>query len=213
MAVRIEAGRGQDADHLVADIGNGQGRARISAGGEETDQAQLAFELTSRRKQLDADIVHVSVAVHAGLHIGLGDDEGMRLTQKFEDFRGDGDEFASAPQHFDGRITQYAEARIADRVEIRRAIAGDLLEAILAQAEKGEIVVGQPIEKLHRLGDFIGRERRWIGPVMAGGGGNPLAHRLPVGDADAHIGIDTVERLDEPCGAAGDRRAGPHECG
>ena len=78
MAARVEAGSGDHLRHLEAEIGHRARRARIGVGREQTDEAQLAAQAPVRQEQLDADVIEVNAAVHARLHVRLGDDERLR---------------------------------------------------------------------------------------------------------------------------------------
>ena len=195
MALVIEIGRCQNARHFMPDIGDGLRRARIGRGGEETDEAQFPRQRPVRLEQLDPDIVEMRPPVHARLHIGFGDDERMRLTQKLHHLRRHRDQFGAAPQNLHIRIAQQAKARSADRVEARRAFG----EAVVAQAQKNEIIRREPFEKLHRLRDLIDGQRRRIGLEGADRRLNARPHRPPVPHTDADIGVDAGEtRLKAP---------------
>ena len=88
--------------------------------------------------------------------------------------------------------------RAADAAQDAQAGAlhrGELVvdQHVLAVAEEGEVVVGQPLEQLDRVGDVLVRHRQ-LGVRAAGGGQlvgdhqRPLAHPRPVLDRVPHVG-------------------------
>ena len=159
MALGIEAGPRHDGVDLAAQIRDRAGRARIGGGGEQPDDAELADQLAAAIEALHAHIVHVDVPVHARAHRGLGDDEQRRLLQQRAHFRREDERLVPAPQHRHFACAQNAEPALEHRLE--RVLAGG--ELVIANTQKGEIVVEQPFEERDGLGDLGGRQRRRIG--------------------------------------------------
>ena len=122
--------RCDDAIDLAAKIGN---RARlVGVGGrrEQADDAKLADQPSVRAEPLDADIVEIDAAVNARAHVGLGDDQYLRLLQKFHDLRRDRAEIVAAPQDMEVVRAQEPETAIA----LRRVIALVVGQHIVAHA-------------------------------------------------------------------------------
>ena len=96
MAVgRIAAGCEHLID-LVAQERDLAGRAHIGLGCKEADEAQLAFGAAVRPIGLHPDVVHVRPAVHAGNHVGLGDDEWCGLEEEAAHLWRHGDKLGAA---------------------------------------------------------------------------------------------------------------------
>ena len=140
MAVGIEAGAREHGVDLAAQIRDGAGRARIGGRGEQADDAELADQPAVRVEALDADVVHVDAPVHARAHGRLGDDQQRRLLQERADLRRDHQRLVPALQHPHVAGAQDAEPGVEHRIE--RVLAGG--EGVVAHAEEGEVVVGQP---------------------------------------------------------------------
>ena len=70
-------------------------------------------------------------------------------------------------------------------------------EDIIARTEQREIVLGDPFQKLDRFGDLLDRQRRRVGSQLGDDVANPRQHRLPVLHADADIGENAGERVDD----------------
>ena len=70
-------------------------------------------------------------------------------------------------------------------------------EAVVANAEEGEIVGDEPFQKLNGLGDLGDRQRRRIGLELGDHVGDARRHRAPVLDAGAHIGEHPLDRRDD----------------
>ena len=154
---------------------------------------QLALQAPLGREQLDADVVEMDAAVHARLDVRLGADERLRAGEESADLRAHGDELAAAPQHLHGGVAQQAEAGCLDRIGGGVALG----QAVLAHAEEGEIVVGDPVEEGHRLRDLVGRQRRRIGAIGVDRLGDAGPHAGPVAHRDGDVGIDLGQPLDE----------------
>ena len=88
---------------------------------------------------------------------------------------------------------QQAEPGLELRLERMLAVG----VGIVARAEQGEIVGGDPLQKLDRFGDLVGRQRRRIGAQFGGDFAGARQHRPPVLHADAHVGEHAFERADD----------------
>ena len=137
---------------------------------------------------LDADIVEIDAPVHAGVDIGLGDDQQPRLLQERHDLRRVFEQLVAALEH-----AQVARAHDAERaVEIR--LERLAVEAVVAHAEESEIVGQQPLQELDRLGDLVDRQRRRIGFEFRDHGVDALEHRPPVLHRQPHFAEHVLER-------------------
>ena len=110
MAVGVESGARLDRRDLAAQIRDAVCRARIGGGGEQPDDAMLADEVAGRVEALDPDVIEINAPVHAGMNIGLGNDQQPRLLEKRHDLRRDLQEFVAALEH-----AQLARAHDAER--------------------------------------------------------------------------------------------------
>ena len=144
-------------------------------------------------EQLDADIIKVNAAVHARLHVRLGDDQRAWPAEERTNGRRHDHEVAPAPEHAHVGIAQEAEPRALHR--IRGDIA--LGEAVFAHAEEGEIVGANPVEERDRFRDLCGRQRRWIDAIRLGRLEQARAHRHPVADGDANVVVDERQPFDQ----------------
>ena len=139
---------------------------------------------------LDADVVEIDAAVHARALCRLGHDDELRLVEELADFRRGGDELIAAEQEPHFRRAQQAEAGVEPRLE--RVLAVGV--GVVARAEQGEIVGGDPLQKLDRFGDLVGRQRRRRGAQFRGDLAQARQHRPPILHAHAHLGEDVGER-------------------
>ena len=195
VAGRRIAGRLDHARHLVAqerDLGR---RAHIGLRGEKADEADLAGGGSAAAVGLDADVVHVRAPVHAGDHIGLGDDERRGRKEEPAHLRRHGDELGSAPQHLDGLVAQDAEAGAAAGDEV--AGLGITVELVLARAKEGEIAGLQPFQEGNRFGQEVGRHVPRPGLELGDRPAEALEHRPPVRDDRAHLVQNATQRVDE----------------
>ena len=100
----------------------------------------------------------MDAAVDARAHRGLGHNEQFRLSQELADFRRDGHELVAAAQQPHLVRPQQSEPGLELRFERVLAVA----IGIVAGAEQGKIVCGDPLQELDRFGDFFGRQRRRV---------------------------------------------------
>ena len=68
---------------------------------------------------------------------------------------------------------------------------------VVAGAEQRKIVGCDPLQKLDRFGDLIGRQRRRIGAQLGRDLAGARQHRTPVLHADAHVGEHALDRADD----------------
>ena len=191
MALRVEAGAADDVIDLAPQIGNGAGRAGVGGRGEQTAKSVLADQLAGGVEALDADIVELHAAVHTRAHRRLGDDQHPGLLQKFADFRSEGDELIAATQQPHLGRAQQSEPGFKDRLQRAGGVG------VVARAQEGEIVAGQPFEKQDGLGNVLDRQRRRILPQVGDGRARPRQHRRPVLHADADLGENLFEAAED----------------
>ena len=157
----IEPGPRHHARDLAAQMRNGAGDIGIKAGGEQPDDAQLAFQPSHRREQFDSDIIQVDAPVHARLHVGLGDEQRLRPPQEGADCRRHHHQVAAAAEHFYVRVAQQSEAGALHGIGRRVAFG----KAVFAHAEEGKILRVDPVQERDRLGDFLRGQRRRADPA------------------------------------------------
>ena len=68
------------------------------------------------------------------------------------------------------------------------------VEGVIAQAEESEIVGQQPLQKLHRLGDLVDRQRRRIGFQLIDDAVDAVEHRPPVLHGQPHLAENALQR-------------------
>ncbi len=117
----------------------------------------------------------------------------LRLFEEFADFGGDGDELVAAAQQPHLRRAQQPQPGLECRLQRMLVVRVH----IVARAEQGEIVSGQPFEKLDRFGNVGGRQRRRIFPQIGDDFARAREHRLPVLHAHAHLGENVFERAND----------------
>ncbi|MNL15999.1 hypothetical protein D3C87_1370200 [compost metagenome] len=146
MAVRIKTEMPLDIRNFGTQQRDVLYRTRIGGGGEKADDAQFTDDIAILVEALDADIIHISAAMHDGLHICLGDDEEIRTVEEGEDFRRRRHGVLAKAQHAHIRIAQAAEADAVTAFDFRVLSRSGI--GVIAHAEEGEIVVAKPVEKL-----------------------------------------------------------------
>ena len=127
-------------------------------------------------------------------HIRLGHEQGRRLAHQMTHFLGHHGAATGVAglQDMGAGIAQDAEARALDQAHFVTALAARKI--VLAHAQQGEVVVGQPFEEGGRLLDFLTVQRRRR-QLNCGDGFVQLGqHGLPVVDRGAHVGQDFVQR-------------------
>ena len=203
MARRFETGAADDVVDLAAQVGNGAGRARIGGGREQAAEAALADQLAIGIEAFDADIVEVHAPVHARAHRRLGDNKHPRLFEELADLRRHGDKLGAAAQQPHLGRAQQSEAGLEHRLQTAIVIG----VGIIARAEQGEIVAGEPFQKLDSLGDIGGRQRRWVLPQIGDDIADARQHRRPVGNGHADLGEDCFESRNEVFARRGFQRS------
>ena len=123
-----------DRCDLAAQIRDAVRCARIGGGGEQSNDAVFTNEIAGRIEALHADIIEVNAPVHAGMNIGLCNDQQTRLLQKGHDLRRNFQERTAASEH-----AQLARAHDAERaLEIRFERLS--INTVVTHAQEGEIV-------------------------------------------------------------------------
>ena len=158
-------------------------RLRIRAGGEDAQEPPLAGDATLLVEDLDADVVEVGRAVHGRARVGLGDDEQLGLAGLLARGR-------VQPGHRLGRravVAEDAEAGAAHGGEQVLALVVHV-EGVLAVAEEGEVVGGQPLEEPGRGADLLrGDPHGRVVVQRKRDAAAPLAHLAPVLDGVADV--------------------------
>ena len=189
MARGVEPGALKHAGDLVPKVRHRARGAGIGGRGEEPDDAQFALKLAFGVQKLHPDIIEINAAVDFRFYVRFGDEKWCRFFQEGADFGRHHHEFLATAQNLDIGVAQDAETFRGDRVgeHIR------LGEAIFADAEEGEIVRQQPVEKLHGFGDLIRRQQRRVGAKARRDLGHARAHRQPVGHCGADVSVNGFE--------------------
>ena len=128
---------------------------------------------------LDAEVLHRRVAVHRRAPAGLVDDQQPWRQRQRAAVRVEPVE--DTVVGFE--VSEDAETGIGPRVQ-----AGAVVDQIvLAVAEVGEVLLGDPAQEREILGQFVGVERRRILLDLGDDLEHAVAHRQPVGDSAAHL--------------------------
>ena len=133
-------------------------------------------------EHLDADVVEVRRAVHGGARVGLRQHEQGVLACHLGDPRR---QLARGRRH----VGVVAQDAIAGARQPAQAVASRLaLEAVLAVAEEGEVVVAQPLEERDAPLELLGGDRGGrVGAQLLDDHPGLLAHPVPVLDGLAHV--------------------------
>ncbi len=207
VALGGEAGLGDGLGDLAADHRDPGDRLGVGGGGQQAEEAALAGHIALGVELLDADVVQVGRAVHGGAAVGLGQHQQLALAGLGPGRRGEpaegGRGHGVLGEGVGARVgAEHAEAGAGDRLQQVLAVLG-LDQVVLAVAEEGEVVVGQPAEQLlclvHLLGRELGRRRA---VQVVGQPQRTVAHLGPVLDhlADVHqhpaqVGLDGGQLL------------------
>ncbi len=203
VALGGEAGVDDDVLDLAADDRDAADRLGVGGGREQAEEAALADDHAVGVELLHADVVEVGRAVHGRPAVGLGEDEQLLLVGLGAHRRG---------QPAEGLADGVVLVVVADRVGAQDAEAGpgdgleDLLalvldQVVLAVAEEGEVVVGEPAHELPGLADLLlGQAGRGLLGELVGQTQRGVAHLGPVLDdlADvaehpAQVGLDLAQ--------------------
>ena len=156
----------RDAQHAL-----GVGRR-----GEQAEEPALADHFAVLVEDLDPDVVEIGVAVHRGARVRLGQHQDTLFPGPGLDPRRELGERA-------GKLlvgAQDAQPGSGHRPE--HVLTVDGIEHVLAIAEEGEMVVGQPPQQLLRLGHLFGRHRQLVLLQLGGDLLAALAHTPPILD-------------------------------
>ncbi len=186
------AGRGQARllHHVLVALAHQRDFPRatvVGAGGEQAEEALLADDLALGVEFQHADVVHVAGAVHARTGIGLGQDQRvLQPGRGVQALRGQGLDRTC------GGLVLAAHQAQAGVVQRRQHLfLALLLDAVLAVAEEGEVVVGGPAQEFLC---FLARrvvDRQLAVAQVVGQRQRLVLHRLPV----AHDRTHFVQRL------------------
>src|ERR1700743_3598594 len=117
MTARIETCPALHRVDLAPQIRNRMGRARIGRRGEQPEDAELADWIAVGVEALDADIIEISAAMDTRLHVGLHDDERLRLLEEGAKLRRHRHRLAAARKHRDVVMTENAQTRAGHRLK------------------------------------------------------------------------------------------------
>ncbi len=227
VAARVEADPAQHLGGLLPQQRDPGQRLGVGGAREQPEEAALTDHLAVLAELLDAHVVEERRPVDRGARVGLGQHQqgllpGLLLDQRRELAERGGHVLVGAED---------AEAGAGDGPQHVVLAVG--LEAVLAVAEEGEVVVGQPAEQVGALPDLLLGQRRRAGLQLVDDRQHLAVHLLPVldrladvaqhpeqglldvagvlvvghpGDLDVHPGLaDRVRRrLDGPVGDRGD---------
>ncbi len=209
VAVRGEARVREDLGDLAAHDGDPAYGLGVRGRGEQAQEAALARDIALGVELLHPDVVEVGGAVHGGAAVGLGQHEQLVLTGLGP---GVGGQPAEGRRRRAGEVgvgagvvalalvrgvgAQDAEAGAGHGGEHVLLVAVGLgrHQLVLAVAEEGEVVGGEPAQQLLGLGhvllvDVVGR----LGGQPVGEALRGLPHLLPVLDGLADVGQDAQQ--------------------
>lgn len=194
VAVRREAGALQDLGDLAPYDGHTAYGLGVRRRGEEAQEAALADDVALVVELLHADVVEIARTVHGGAAVGLRKDEQLVLA-------GLGTRVGREPvERRAHRVrlvvgvprvgAQDAEAGAGHGGQ--RVVAGQF---VLAVAEEGEVVVGEPAQQFARLFDLLVAQvvRGRLARQLVGDAQRGLAHLLPVLDGLAGVREDAQQ--------------------
>ena len=116
--------------------------------------------------------------------VRLGDDQRRRLDQECAHLRREPGAVGAAADHARIGIGKNAKADLGNRLQ--RAFAG-WVEAVIARAQEGEVIVAEPFEECEILGQFLRRNLRRMRPELFIGLAAARQHQAPVAHGDAHL--------------------------
>ena len=155
---------------------------RLGVGGPGVEPEEPTFPDHCARlvEALHPDVVEVRTPVDAGTGVGLGEHQDVGLPSQLPhlggQFRERGRGVRSVLHHPQRCVGQRGEG-----VPIGRKV-------VLPVAEKREVVVGQPVEEVGGLGNFIGVDSGGrVCSQVRGKIDGVVTHGLPVGHCAAHI--------------------------
>ena len=182
VAVRGDPGPLEHRLDLLGDERHPHHRLGVRGGRVEAEEAALADDLAVGAVGPDADVVEVRHPVDGGLRVGLREHEQVLLVGHLR--RLAAQDVGLLAERRVG--AQEAEAAAGDRCD-DLALVG-LLEAVVAVAEEGEVVVGHPAEEPRGQGHLVGVDALRRRPLELGRDDEALAaHLRPVLDGLPHV--------------------------
>ena len=194
VAARVEAAALEDLLGLLADQRDPHQALGVGRAGEQAEEATLAVHLAVLVEGLHADVVEVRRTVHRRAGVGLGQHQ-QRLLARLRLHR------VGQPAERLRHLlvgAQDAEAGPGDGEQVVVAVA--LLELVLAVAEEGEVLVGQPFEELGGLADLFGVERRRVAAQVGDDRGDLGVHLAPVLDGLPDVAEHALDVVDDRVG-------------
>ncbi len=194
VAVRGETGPLQHLLDLAPDHRHPAHGLGVGGGREQSEEAPLTDDVAVRVELLDADVVQVRGPVHGRPAVRLGQHQQVVLARLGAGVGG---------QPLEGRADRVVLAAGVVRVGAQDAEAGAgdggqrvvVAQLVLAVAEEGEVVVGEPAQQLAGLLDLllghVGGDGL-LGQRLGQRGGGP-AHLAPVLDGLADVGQDAQQ--------------------
>jgi hypothetical protein len=196
VAARQETGARRHGGDLAPQQRDVDRLGAVGHRGEQAQEAAFADDLATLVEALDADVVEMAGPVHRGARVGLGQHQHMRL--------------AGLCAHLGRQGRKRGRSRLGAGAGAQDAQAGAGQHAqhvlpllvgqfVVALAEQGEVVLGQPAQEGQHLGQLVGWHRRRLLFEHRDGVDQLRAHRLPVVDRGAHVAQDAgqavVQRL------------------
>ncbi len=193
MAARVEPDRLHHGVGLLAQDGDAAHRLGVGGRGEQPEEAPLPHDLTGLVELLHADVVEEHGPVHGRAGVGLGQHQQVLVSRTVGD---------QLRQHARGKRVRPQDAVAGPGHCDQHLLAVAPLEGVLAVAEEGEVVVGQPAQQPGALLDLLGRQRRRVLLDVLDEQVDLVVHAVPVLDRVAHVGehlgqlvLDRVELL------------------
>ena len=183
MRIPLEAGALQDGLVVVAQQRHFARRRHVGRRGQHAEEALLDHRLALCVEAEHREVIHVAGTMHARARIGLGQDQCAHRAGFVE--IGGGEGLERTHRHAGATAAHDAEAGVAYRLE--HFIARLFGNAILAIAEKGEVVIGNPVQEVLRFLECGLVERQVLGWQRLGNGLHLRLHLRPIRHRRAHI--------------------------
>ena len=192
VAARVEAGAGHHLGDLLAQHRDPGDRLGVGRTREEAEESALAGDLAVGAEGLHADVVEVRRAVDRGARVGLGQHEQLVLARlglgQWGQLGERAGEVLVVAQDAEPGAGNGTQSALLGRPLLR-------LELVLAVAEEGEVVIGQPGEEVAALGDLgLGQRRRRV-VELTDHGQHLGVHLGPVLDRLAHVAQHALDAL------------------
>ncbi len=189
VAARVEADPPQHLGGLLLQQRDAGQRLGVGSTGVEPEDAALADDLAVLVELLDPDVVEVRRPVHRRAGVRLGEHEqgllsGLRLDR--------GGQLAEGGRHV---LVGAQDAQAGAGHGPQHLVLALGLQAVLAVAEEGEVVVGEPAKEVLALLDLGLRQRRWVGVELVDDREHLGVHLVPVLDRLAHVAQDLLQQL------------------